>query len=82
MTTTTPSATTPTPIKPERILRIPTILERLPVSYAHWKHGVKTGKYPAAIQLTARTVGWRESDIDALIASMSEQGKAQTQVAE
>jgi prophage regulatory protein len=68
MTTTT----TPTPIKPERILRIPAILERLPVSYAHWKHGVKIGKYPAPIQLTARTVGWRESDIDALILSLSQ----------
>jgi prophage regulatory protein len=72
----TMTTTTTTPTKPERILRMPAVLARFPVSKAHWEYGVKLGRYPTAIQLTARTKGWRESDIDKLIASMSEQGGA------
>lgn len=38
----------------------------IPVSRASWYAGIKAGKYPAPIQLSERSVAWRESDIEAL----------------
>lgn len=52
-----------------KLLRLPAVLDRFPVGKTHWLSGVKTGKYPQPVRLTARLIAWRESDIDALIAS-------------
>jgi predicted DNA-binding transcriptional regulator AlpA len=38
----------------------------IPVSRASWYAGIKSGKYPAPVRLSERTVAWRESDIIAL----------------
>lgn len=38
----------------------------IPVSRASWYAGIRAGKYPASIQLSERSVAWRESDIKAL----------------
>lgn len=51
----------------DRFLRLPQVLERIPVSKASWWNGCKTGIYPAPVKLSARTTVWRESEIDALI---------------
>lgn len=50
-----------------RLLRLPQVLERVPVSRSTWWAGVAAGRYPAGIKLSARTTAWRESDIADLI---------------
>lgn len=63
----------------KRLLRLPQVLERFPVSKSSWWQGVKEGRYPQPVKLGPRTTGWRESDIQELIDSLetvsdSEQG--------
>lgn len=53
--------------KKDRFLRLPQVLERVPVSKSSWWNGCKSGIYPAPVKLSKRTTCWRESDIDALI---------------
>jgi predicted DNA-binding transcriptional regulator AlpA len=48
-------------------LRLTGVLARYPVSPAEWWRGVKSGKYPPAIKLTARTTVWSASAIEKLI---------------
>ena len=45
------------------------VILRLPMSRSTWLVGVKAGKYPAAIRFSPRRPVWRDSDIDALLAS-------------
>lgn len=51
----------------ESLLRLPQILEIIPISKSAWWQGCKTGRYPKPIKLSARTTVWKKSDIDALI---------------
>ena len=39
----------------------------IPVSKSHWWFGVKVGKYPKPIKLSARCTCWRVEDIRAMI---------------
>jgi len=48
-------------------LRLPQVLAVFPVSKSTWWAGVRTGRYPAAVKLSARTTAWRAEDIRALI---------------
>lgn len=57
--------------KPDTLLRLPHVLQRIPVSRATWWAGVKSGKYPPAIKLGPRTTCWRAADIDKLIATLA-----------
>ena len=50
--------------------RLPVVLSNFPVSRAHWWQGVKTGRYPAPVRLSARCVAWRAADIRLLISSL------------
>ena len=50
--------------------RLPVVLSNFPVSRANWWHGVKTGRYPAPVRLSARCVAWRAADIRLLISSL------------
>ena len=50
----------------ERLLRLPEVLQRIPVSRSTWYQGIKTGLYPKGIRLGARIVAWREADIKKL----------------
>lgn len=59
--------------KPERLLRIQGVLARVPVSRATWWAGVKTGRFPQPVKLGSRMTCWRESDIDSLIATLSDE---------
>lgn len=56
--------------KPEALLRLPQVLQRVPVSRASWWNGVRAGRYPAAVKLSPRVTCWRKSDIDRLIATL------------
>lgn len=57
---TTPQ-TPPTTINPQSLLRLPHVLELIPVSRSSWWAGVKSGRYPAPIKLGAGTTCWRAS---------------------
>lgn len=52
-------------------LRLPRILELIPVARSTWWAGVKSGRYPAPVKLGARTTAWRAADVADLIAELS-----------
>lgn len=39
----------------------------IPVSSSTWWEGVKSGRYPKSIKLSARCTAWKTSDIQALL---------------
>ena len=47
-------------------LRLPQVLEILPISKSSWWAGVRAGKFPKPIRLTPRTSAWSRSSIDSL----------------
>jgi prophage regulatory protein len=53
----------------ERLLRLPQVLERVPVSKTTWWAGVRSGRFPKPVKLGPRTTCWRESDIQRLVES-------------
>lgn len=50
----------------ERLLRLPQVLDRIPVSKSTWWAGIRKGIFPRPVKLSPRTTAWRESDIDIL----------------
>ena len=48
---------------PDRILRLPEVLELYPVSRSTWYEGVSSGRYPKSKKISKRSVGWRLHDI-------------------
>ena len=54
----------------DALLRLPQVLQLVPVSRAAWWVGVKDGRFPAAIKLGPKTTCWRKSEIEALIRSL------------
>jgi len=55
----------------DTLLRVPHVTQRLGgVSRSYWWAGVKDGRFPPGIKLSARVTVWRSSDIDALIATI------------
>ncbi|OPY85490.1 MAG: Prophage CP4-57 regulatory protein (AlpA) [Syntrophorhabdus sp. PtaU1.Bin153] len=49
-----------------RFLRLPQVLERIPVSKSTWWAGIRKGIFPKGVKLSARITAWRETDIDAI----------------
>jgi predicted DNA-binding transcriptional regulator AlpA len=47
-------------------LRLPAVLKVYPVSKSTWWAGVKSGRYPAGVKLSARVTAWRAEDIATL----------------
>ncbi len=47
----------------DRLLKLPEVLTRVPVSRSRWFEGVRSGEFPAPVRLGLRAVAWRESDI-------------------
>ena len=47
----------------DRLLRLPAVLDLIPVSKSAWWAGIKSGKYPPGIKLGPRTRAWAESSI-------------------
>lgn len=56
---------------PDSFLRLPEVLNIIPVSRATWYAGIKAGRYPAPVKLGPRAAAWRRSDIEKLVASIS-----------
>lgn len=70
-TTTTAGDQTSLPQNLEIALwRLPTVLRHVPVSRSGWWAGVRDGRYPQPVRLSARCVAWRASDIRDLIESL------------
>jgi prophage regulatory protein len=51
----------------DRLIRLPEVLERIPVSKSSWWEGVKTGRFPAPVKLGPHTTCWRLSEILKLV---------------
>lgn len=64
-----------TSTKPERLLRLPQVLDRIPVAKPTWWAGVASGRFPASVKIGGVTC-WKESDIDALIRECIEKTQA------
>jgi predicted DNA-binding transcriptional regulator AlpA len=54
-------------------LRLPDVLSVIPVGKTCWWEGVKSGRFPKPVKLSARCTAWRAEDIWQLIKSLSEQ---------
>ncbi len=53
----------------ERLLRLPEVIGRASLKRSAIYDGVARGTFPPPVRVTSRAVRWRESDIDAWIAS-------------
>ncbi len=51
----------------DRLLRLPQVLELIPVSKSTWWAGVRDGRFPKPVKLGPRTTCWRERDVLELI---------------
>lgn len=49
-----------------KLLRLPQVLEIIPISRSSWWAGVKSGKYPQPVKIGPRMTCWRLRDILAL----------------
>lgn len=54
-------------------MRLPEILAVFPVGKTTWWEGVKSGRYPKGVKLSARVTAWRAEDIRALVAHIGEE---------
>ncbi|HEY3862533.1 MAG TPA: AlpA family phage regulatory protein [Verrucomicrobiae bacterium] len=54
-------------------VRLPQVLAVIPVCKSSWWEGVKAGRFPKPVRLTARSVGWRAEDIRELIKQLAAQ---------
>lgn len=54
-----------------RLLRLPDVLDRIPVSRSDWYRGMRRGQYPRPVKIGLRSVAWREAEIDTLVRTLS-----------
>ena len=52
-------------------LRLPQVLNLIPVSRSAWWAGCKNGRYPKPVKIGPRTTAWRAEDIKALLRKLS-----------
>ncbi|WP_019831081.1 helix-turn-helix transcriptional regulator [Sphingomonas sp. PR090111-T3T-6A] len=50
--------------QPDRILRLPTVLERTGLSRSTLYRKMGNGSFPKNLAISARCTGWRESAVD------------------
>jgi prophage regulatory protein len=55
----------------EAFVRLPQILAVFPVSPSTWWRGVKAGRYPRPVKLSAFCTAWRVEDIRELLARVA-----------
>ncbi|MBE0532989.1 MAG: AlpA family phage regulatory protein [Rhodospirillales bacterium] len=67
---------------PDKILSVDAVLALVPYCRMQLFRKVKAGTFPAPLQLGARRIGWRESDITAWQQSLSVVAYAATSVGE
>lgn len=54
-------------------VRLSQVLSVIPVGKTCWWEGVKSGRYPKPVKLSARCTAWVAEDIHALIGQLKEQ---------
>jgi prophage regulatory protein len=52
-------------------VRLPDVLRVIPLGKTSWWKGVKTGRFPKPVKLSARCTAWRAEDIRDLIQRLS-----------
>ncbi|MEH6625728.1 MAG: AlpA family phage regulatory protein [Motiliproteus sp.] len=57
-------------------LRLPHVLQFVPIGKSSWWAGVKSGKYPQSYKIGPRTTVWRCEDIRQLLEELSAGGEA------
>ena len=53
----------------DRILREPEVLDAIGISRSQLWNLLKDGKFPARVRLAGRSMGWKQSDVQAWIES-------------
>jgi prophage regulatory protein len=54
-------------------LRLRQVLTVIPLGKTCWWEGVKSGRFPKPVKLSARCTAWKAEDIHSLIRRLSEQ---------
>jgi predicted DNA-binding transcriptional regulator AlpA len=54
-------------------LRLPQVLNFIPLGRTSWWNGVRSGRFPKPVKLSEHCTAWRAEDIRALINKLSEQ---------
>ena len=62
-------------ISPLRLIRLPEVLNRVPVSKSTWWAGVASGRFPKPVRLGPRATAWLEQDINNLIMALVGRGR-------
>ena len=57
------------PLPEEGLVRLPTVLDHVPVGKSTWWEGVKSGRFPKPVKLGPRISAWRVEEIRTLIRS-------------
>ncbi|WP_226663232.1 AlpA family phage regulatory protein [Microbulbifer aggregans] len=60
--------------QPDKLLRLPAVLQIIPVSRSTWYSWISDGHAPKPIKLGTRTSVWRESDIQNFIYDQNQKG--------
>ena len=53
--------------KSDRLLRLPDVLNRVPVGKSTWWNGVRSGRFPKPVKLGPRTTAWKESEVNQIV---------------
>lgn len=56
-------------------IRLPQVLQFVPIGKSTWWAGVASGRFPKAIKLGPRTTAWRAEDIRQLLEDLSRGGE-------
>ncbi len=56
---------------PDRLLRLPQLLEIVPIGRSTIWAYVRDGRFPAPVRLGSRCTVWRESDVQSWLAQLS-----------
>lgn len=54
-------------------LRLSQVLSVIPLGKTSWWEGVRSGRFPKPVKLSARCTAWRAEDIRELIKTLSQQ---------
>ena len=61
-------------ISSKGFLRLPQVLDLVPVSKSTWWAGCKTGRFPKPVKLGPRTTAWKAEDIAVLLERLGREG--------
>jgi prophage regulatory protein len=55
-------------------MRLTQVLSVIPLGKTSWWEGVRSGRFPKPVKLSARCTAWRAEDIRDLIKNLSDEG--------